>query len=394
MFNRRRFLETLGGLPLAGSVLTGCSRTGERDYFAELEVRTFLNAAGTFTSLTGSLMPPEVIDALNYAARSFVVLNDLHDAVGERIASLLGCEAAMVTAGAASALTLGTAGCLTGTDAERISRLPDTEGMRSEVIIQKSHRFGYDHAVRNCGVKLIEVETSEELEASVSEQTAMMLFLNSADPKGAIQREEFVALGKKHAIPTFNDAAADVPPPERLLEYTAMGFDLVTFSGGKGIRGPQSTGLLLGRKDLIHAARLNAPPNADVIGRGMKVNKEEILALMVAVERFLALDPEEERRELDRRAQEIIDAVASIPSIETEIKVPEIANHVPHVHIRWDESKVDTTVPEVVERLRAGDPSIEVTPGSREILVVNPFMLQPGESAIVARRIRECLLAA
>lgn len=394
MVNRRRFLETMGGIPLAGGLFTGCSQPSGRDYFAELGVRPFLNAAGTYTALTASLMPPEVMEAINYASKHFVPLNDLHDAVGKRLASLLKCEAAMVTAGAASALTLGTAGCLTGTDPERIRRLPDIEGMKSEVIIQKTHRFGYDHAVRNCGVKLVEVETREELEASVSDQTAMMLFLNYADPKGSIQREEFIALGKKYGVPTFNDAAADVPPPERLVEYTKMGFDLVTYSGGKGLRGPQSSGLLLGRKDLIHAARLNAPPNGDTIGRGMKVNKEEILGLMVAVERFLAIDPDQARSELDRRADEIVKAVSEIPTVTAEIEVPEIANHVPHIHIRWDELKVGSTVQDVVDRLRAGDPSIEVTPSSREHLIVNPFMLQQGESAIVARRIRECLQAA
>ena len=392
MLDRRKFLGTAGALPLAGSAFhSGCSQPSGRDYFAELGVRTFLNAAGTYTFLTASLMPPEVMDAINYASRSFVVLNDLHDAVGSRIARLLDCEAAMVTSGAASALTLGTAACMTGTDPDRIRRLPETEGMKDEVIIQKSHRFGYDHAVRNCGVKLVEVESAEELEASVNDQTAMMLFLNYADPKGSIKREEFVALGKKHGVPTFNDAAADVPPPERLFEYTRLGFDLVTYSGGKGLRGPQSTGLLLGRKDLIDAARRNAPPNGDTIGRGMKVNKEEILGIMVAVERYLAIDPIEARQELDRRAQEIVAAVSGIPSVETEIEVPEIANNVPHIHIGWDEGQIGASVSDVVEQLRRGNPSIEVTPSSKEKLIVNPFMLEMGESTIVARRIRECL---
>lgn len=391
MFDRRRFLEALGTLPFAGGLFTGCSQPPGRDFFSELGVRTFLNAAGTYTSLTASLMPPEVMEAINYASKRFVSLNELHDAVGARLARLLDCEAAMVTAGAASALTLGTAACLTGIDPERIRRLPDTTGMKTEVIIQKTHRFGYDHAVRNCGVKLVEVETSEELEASVNDQTAMMLFLNYADPKGKIQREEFVSLGKKYGVPTFNDAAADVPPTQRLFEYTKMGFDLVTFSGGKGLRGPQSSGLLLGRKDLIQAARLNAPPNGDTIGRGMKVNKEEILGLMVAIERYLSIDPAEARRELDRRAEEIINAVSAIPTVETEIEVPEIANHVPHIHIWWNEESLGLTVLDVVRNLRTGAPSIEVTPSSGEHLIVNPFMLQPGESAIVARRIRECL---
>jgi len=392
MLERRRFLESLGGLPLAGTVLSGCGAPAGRDYFAELGVRTFLNAAGTYTMLTASLMPPEVVEAIQYASRSYVALDDLHDAVGARLASLIGCEAAMVTAGAASALTLGTAACMTGSDAEKIRRLPDAEGMKTEVLVQKSHRFSYDHAVRNCGVKLIEFETREEFEAAVTGQTVMMLFLNYANPKGQVKREEFVELGRKHGIPTFVDAAADVPPASNLSEYTKMGFDLVTFSGGKGLRGPQSSGLLLGRKDLIAAARLNTSPHSDSIGRGMKVNKEEMLGLMVAVELYLQRDQAAAQEELDRRAQEIVEAVASIPGVQTGIELPEIANHVPHVRIWWDGSGIAVTVPEVVERLREGTPSIEVTPGSKEHLIVNPCMLQPGETTVVARRIREELV--
>jgi len=391
MPDRRSFLKSLASLPVIGSLMPARSARIRRDYFRELGVRRILNAAGTYTSLTGSLMPEEVRDAWNYAARSFVVLDELHDAVGKRIAELVGAEAAMVTAGAASALTLGTAACITGKDPEKIRRLPNTEGMKNEVIIQKSHRFAYDHAVRNCGVKLIEVETAEELERAINERTAMMLFLNLADPKGQIKREEFVALGKKHGIPTFNDAAADVPPAENLKKYVQMGFDLVTFSGGKGLRGPQSAGLLLGRKDLIEAARLNTCPHADTIGRGMKVNKEELLAMLVAVERYLKLDHAAEERELQRRANLIVKAVSGIPSVQVEIQVPDIANHVPHVHIRWDPAQLGLTPKEARLRLREGDPSIEVTPSSDEELVINPWMLEPGETEIVARRVREVL---
>ena len=167
MPNRRRFLQSVGALPLAGSV--GYAAPVRRDYFKELGVRTFINAAGTYTMLTASLMPPEVMDAIHYASRAYVNLNELHDAVGTRIAALIGCEAAMVTAGAASALTLGTAACLTGVNQEFIRRLPDTTGMKTEVIMQKSHRFGYDHAVRNCGIRIVEVESAEELERAANQ---------------------------------------------------------------------------------------------------------------------------------------------------------------------------------------------------------------------------------
>ena len=273
MWTRRRFLETAAGLPLVGSLVASSATPAAaaaarpaRDYFRDLGVRPFINAAGTYTAMTASLMPPEVMEAIAYASRHYVMLDELHDKVGERIAALLHAEAAMVTSGAAAALTLGTAAVLTGTDRQKIVDLPNLAGMKSEVIIQKAHRFGYEHAVRNCGVTLVEVETPEDVDRAVNDKTAMMLFYNNNNQEGRIQDDAFVQLGKKHGIPTLNDAAADVPPVENLWKYTKMGFDLVAFSGGKGLRGPQSAGLLLGRKDLIAAARLNAPPTATPSG--------------------------------------------------------------------------------------------------------------------------------
>src|SRR5438552_5152639 len=366
MWSRRRFLEIVSGLPLVGGIIEAATmpaaavapRSASRDYFRELGVRPFINAAGTYTAMTASLMPPEVMEAITYASRHYVMLDELHDKVAARIATLLHCEAAMVTSGAASALTLGTAAVLTGTDRRKIVDLPNLATMKGEVIIQKSHRFGYDHAVRNCGVRLVEVETREDLERAVDNQTAMMLFYNNNNAEGRIQDQEFVQLGKKHGIPTLNDAAADVPPVDNLWKYTKMGFDLVAFSGGKGLRGPQSAGLLLGRKDLIAAARLNAPPNSNTVGRGMKVNKEEMLALLVAVERYLAIDHEQERRELDARAEEIRKSAAAVRGVTAETFVPDVANHVPHVRISWDAAAKGMTAADAVKILRAGEPSI------------------------------------
>lgn len=395
---RRRFLESLSGLPLAGSVITGSAASADvahassaaRDYFAELGVRPFINAAGTFTAMTASLMLPEVMDAINYASKHFVMLDDLHDRVGERLAALLRCDAAMVTAGAASALTLGTAAALTGTDRQKIAALPDLVGMKSEVIIQKSHRFGYDHAVRNCGVRLVEVETRDELEQAIGEQTAMMLFYNNNNAVGQIRDEEFARLGKKHGIPTLNDCAADVPPVENLWKYTGMGFDLVAFSGGKGIRGPQSAGLLLGPKHLIAAARLNGPPNSDTIGRGMKVNKEELLGMLVAVETYLEKDHDRERREFDARADTIRRAAAAVPGVQAEVFVPDVANHVPHVRVSWDAAVRGFTADDVIVAMRDGNPSIGIRQDDKG-LFVGVWMLRPGEETIVARRLREVL---
>ena len=394
---RRRFLGSLSGLPLIGGALTSraeaadTGRAGQgRDYFKEIGVRPFINAAGTFTAMTASLMPDEVMAAINYASKHFVMLDELHDRVGERIASLVGCEAAMVTSGAASALTLGTAAVLTGTDTKKIVNLPDLTNMKSEVIVQKSHRFGYDHAVRNCGVRLVEVETAEELAKAVNPKTAMMLFYNNNNGVGRIRDEEFVRLGKTHGVPTMNDCAADVPPVDNLWKYTRMGFDLVAFSGGKGIRGPQSAGLLLGPKPLIAAARLNGPPNSDTIGRGMKVNKEELLGMLVALETYLKKDHEAERREFERRAEVIQKAAASVAGVTGEIFVPDVANHVPHVRVSWDATAFGLTPDQVVKAMLAGDPSIGLRTDDKG-LFVGVWMMQPGEDTVVARRLREVL---
>jgi uncharacterized pyridoxal phosphate-dependent enzyme len=396
MVRRRRFLETLSAVPLVGAwaatsggglAEAAAGRKG-RDYFAELGVRPFINAAGTYTAMTASLMPPEVMDAIQYASHHFVMLDELHDKVGERIATLLKCEAAMVTSGAASALTLGTAGVLTGTDRRKVGLLPNLAELKSEVIMQKSHRFGYDHAVRACGVRIVEVETAADLERAITPQTAMMLFFNSNNGVGQIKDQEFASLGKKHGIPTMNDCAADVPPIENFWKYTAMGFDLVAFSGGKGIRGPQSAGMLLGRKDLIAAARLNAPPNAS-IGRGLKVNKEEMVGMLVALESFLKRS-DGEIKVFEARAEAVRKAAASVSGVTAEVFVPEVANHVPHVRITWGADGPAMKAADVVQAMRAGEPSVVIR-NEDEALVVGVWMLRDNEEKIVAKRLREVL---
>ncbi len=399
MWSRRRFLGTLGAAPVAGGVLgavpaaESAARAG-REYFRELGVRPFINAAGTYTAMTASRMPAEVMDAINYASKHFVMLEELHDRIGERIAKLVRAEGAMVTAGAASALTLGTAACLTGTDRQKIDSLPHLDGpdgmMKSEVIIQKAHRFGYERAVRNCGVRLIEVESRADLERAVSEKTAMLLFYNNNNTAGQIRHEEFVELGRRHAVPTLNDAAADVPPVENLWKYTAMGFDLVAFSGGKGIRGPQSAGLLVGKSPLIAAARVNGSPNGNAIGRGMKVNKEEMVGMLAALELFVGKDHAAERREFDRRAEAIRAAAAGVPGVTAEVFVPEVANHVPHVRVTWDAAANGLQPASVVRALQDGEPSIVIR-AEEGSLVVGVWMMAAGDDRIVARRLREAL---
>jgi len=401
MISRRVLLKQLSGLPFVGGIFgTGflaggpaMAQTLRRDYFKELGVRTFINAAGTYTAMTGSLMRPEVLDAIKYASNEYVNLDDIQDKAGERIASLLRCEAATVTAGAASAITLGTAGVLCGMDNDKVRQLPDITGMKSEVIIQKEHRIGYDHAIRNTGIKLIEVESRKDLEKAINKNTAMLWFLNAHNFRGQVQDKEFVEIGKKHGIPTFNDCAADVPPVENLWKYTDMGFDLVCFSGGKGIRGPQSAGLLLGKKKYIDAARLHAAPRGDTIGRGMKVNKEEVLGMMVAVELILNRDHEKDWKLWEMQVNMISDAAKSVEGVETEIHVPEIANHVPSLKITWDEGKVKINPGEARKKLELGHPSIQTVGGSKYIGITT-WMMDPGQERIVAQRVREVLASA
>jgi len=398
MISRRKLLKSISGLPLVGGLFgTGFIVSGSapaaimrRDYFKELGVRTFINAAGTYTAMTGCLMPSEVTDAIKYATGDYVNLDDLQDKVGERIAELLHCEYATVTAGCFSAITFATAGVISGMDNDKVIQMPDLTGLKSEVIVQKSHEIGYLHAVRNTGAEIIIIETRKELDEAISDKTAMLWFLNNSNSKGEIQHKEWIEVGKKHGIPTFNDCAADVPPVENLWKYTKMGYDLVGFSGGKGLRGPQSAGLLLGRKDLIQAARLHAPPRGNTIGRGMKVNKEEILGMLVALELFLSKDHQKEWALWESQIQLIHDAAASVKGVTPEIHVPEVANHVPSLKITWNQKKVKITGDEARAKLREGHPSIQ-TVGDKESLGITTWMMQPGQERIVAIKVREIL---
>jgi L-seryl-tRNA(Ser) seleniumtransferase len=274
-------------------------------------------------------------------------------------------------------------------------------GLKNEVIVQKTHRYDYDHALRNCGIRFVDVETLEQYEQAFTERTVMAHFFNAAE--GKISREDWIRVAHQHGIPCFNDAAADVPPISNLWNYTQMGFDLVTFSGGKGLRGPQCTGLLLGRKDLIQAARKNNSPNSNTIGRGMKVAKEEIVGLVAAVDWFLKQDDAAMAAEYRGRADRIAKHLSAIPTLQTEVFVPEVANHVPHLLISYDPNRVKITGTEVMQKMRQGKPRVELNPatggapasaglqGGPSTIVVGVWMLEPGEEMVVARRLREVL---
>ena len=363
--------------------------------YDRLGVRTRINAKGTYTYLSGSLLPPEVAQAMKEAAEHYVVLEELQRAVGARIAQMLGVEAACVTSGAAGAMTIGTAACVAGQDPEKIKRIPDTTGMKNEVVIQKAHRYAFDHAIRNVGVRLVEVETEDDLERAINEKTAMLHFANFAQSQGKIGLAKWVDAGKRHSVPTFNDAAADVPPVTHLSDYNKMGFDLVSFSGGKGLRGPQCAGLLLGRKDLIDAALMNNNPNEDTIGRPLKAGKEEIVGMFAALERYLRVDHAAEWKDWEARLDVIDKMVAGVPGVHTGRFVPAVANHVPHLYVQWDEKALGLTKAECVKQLENGEPSIVCLGDDYPYgLSVTPFMMKPGEEEVVGRRLKQILSVA
>jgi L-seryl-tRNA(Ser) seleniumtransferase len=402
---RREIIKRLSLTPLVGGILASAPLESlnaaplpsKRDLFKELGLRTFINAAGNYTTMTASLMPQEVMDAIQSASKEFVMLEDVQDKVGQKIAALCQAEAAMVTAGCWSALVLGTAGVLTGTDAKKVAQLPKLEGtgMKSEVIIQKSHINGYHHALTNTGVSIVSVETLEEAENAINDKTAMLWFLNREAPVGKIQHQQWLDLAKKHHLPTMIDIAADVPPVENLWKYNIMGFDLVCISGGKAMCGPQSTGILMGKKELIAAARLNGPPGGGNIGRGMKVNKEEMIGMYVALDSYIKRDHEQDWKTWESQIEVVRNAVKNINGVTTEVILPPVANHTPSLEIRWEKSKVKSSRDELVKNLRNGSPSIEVIGWEKEDSIrITVFMLKAGQEKIVAKRIQEELIKA
>jgi len=361
------------------------------EIYRKLGVRPFINAAGTYTILTGSIMPEPARRAMEAASQCFVRLEDLQKAVGERIAKLLGAESAMVTSGGAGSILLATAACVTGADLDKVRRIPNLEGMKNEVIVPREHRNGFDHAARMVGVKLVEVETLDDLHRAIGPQTAMLYFTNIFEPKGQIKRGEFIAAGKQAGIPVFNDAAAELPPPTNLSSIVREGFDLVGFSGGKGLRGPQSSGLLLGRKDLIQAALLNNNPNEDAIGRPCKVGKEEMLGLLAALEEYVHRDHEADMRLWRGFMESIAKDLRGISTVTTEVYVPGPGEHpVPYLRVRWNESQLNLKYADCAQQLRDGEPSIEVNADSDGLNLAS-YNMYPDEERIVGLRLRGLL---
>jgi len=408
-WNRRSFLGSVG--TIVASILaprklfarnatvgktaevSGFGHTGNP--YEELGVTTVINCEGTMTTLGGSLPHPELEAVMTMAGRHFVSIPELEVAAGKRIAEMLKLPegyTALVTSGAAAAIQSGLAGILTGGKEALIQQLPDLTGMKSEVIIQKSHRNPFDHQLRSTGIKLIEIETLDQLGAAVNERTAMMHFSNFANAAGQIKVDEWVKLAKQYNIPCMNDAAADTPPVSHLWDYTNMGYDLVTFSGGKAIRGPQCAGMLVGRKEMVANALLNNSPHEDTLGRSQKVGKEEILGMVKALELFLAEDHEALAKEWQDRLEGISRELTKVPGVSTSFFVPDIANHVPHMSITWDAARISLTPQQASKLMRSSRPSIVIGAGEgRPGLAMNSFMLQPGEDKVVAEQLSRIL---
>ena len=396
--NRRHFLAGLGAAaPLSSlSQLAGAAETpATPDYFADLGVRPFINAIGPYSSLGGAVMWPEVIDAMDYAIRNKARMKDLHDAVGRQIAALTGAEAAMVTSGATCGIILGTIACMTMGDEERMESLPDTSGMPNEVIILKNQRYLYDRSIRAPGAKLVEVESADDIRAAMNPNTAMLFYLLNRPDDDTIKISEYVAIAKEHGVPVLCDAATTVPPVANLKSTVAAGFDLVCYSGGKGLRGPYSAGLLLGRPDLIDIARRNGSPNHRAYGRSMKVAPEEYLGMMVAVEKSMSFDEEAEyQRQLD-----IVNAMGSdlstMRGVRTVTRTPGAEAREPYIEVHWDAEQYKTTPAEVKQALRDGDPSIEIRALflSDGQIHLTATMLKDGEAEIVTSSLRNILAA-
>ena len=365
------------------------SNDGSYPSYESIGVRPLINCVGTLTYLSGSLILPQVREAMVEASRRYVNIDELMEAVGARIAELMQCEWGLVTSGCAAALTQITAACVAGVDPAKVGRLPDITGMKSEVIVQASHRVGYDRAVTAVGVHLTEVDTRADLEAAISDNTAMLFVFGDAAERGQISVKEMVDLGHEHGIPTLVDAAAERPDVPNW--YLEQGADAVAYSGGKCLRGPQGAGLVLGRRELLQAAFANGSPHGS-IGRPMKVDKEEIMGLLAAVEQWVKRDHKAEWREWERRLQVISEAATQFPSVATSVRSPGRSNVTPHMSISWDADAVGVSPTTVRELLSAGNPRIEVS-GGEGGLSINPYMMEDGEEQIVSQRLVEALTA-
>ena len=351
---RKPVTASVDGSPIV-PITSGLGSTG--DIYAELGVTPLVNINGTITVIGGSVMDPEVMELMRRGNEHFVLIDELEIAAGKFIANLCKSPAGytgLVTAGAAAALVVGYAGMMTEDLEPRIRAIPDVSDFpRNEVIIQKSHRYPFDHQIRQTGAKLVEVETREEMIAAINPKTVAIHFTNILSDKGKVSGPETIAIAKEHNLYTFNDAAADVPPVERLWEYPGLGFDMVAFSGGKDIRGPQAAGVLIGKQELMRYALLNMSPQEDRIGRCCKVGKETIFGMLKALEIFVNQNYEATLRTYDERAQVITDAVQrfGVTAQPRQFNPQALGNVTPYYSWKIDRSKLNVSGHDVMQKL-------------------------------------------
>jgi uncharacterized pyridoxal phosphate-dependent enzyme len=418
-YSRRKFLRAsratvaaLGAAPILGRATGAFAATVSSspahehpDYYDKLGVTKLINAAGTYTELTGAVMPPSVRAAVAQAALHPVHIEELQQKAGAYIAEKVKAEGCCISCGASSAITIATAASVMAANNCQPLDIPSLIGTpqfpKNEVVVQKIHRYEYDVAMQICGIKIVDVVTLDDYKQTLGPNTVMTNYFNAADAVG-ISREDWIAVAHDKGVPCHLDAAADMPPISNLWKYTEMGFDMVSFSGGKDIHGPQNAGLLLGKKKYTDLAQQNICP-ADSVGRGMKVAKEQIVGMVAAVDWLLSQTDEGLEKESRERMAVIIGMVKNIPSVQTSIMVPELANHVPHLMINFDPGVIGASAHELQVRLRTATPCIELNPHTASTsssqgvpaqpnaLVVTTFLLNPGEEFIVGRQIRKVL---
>jgi len=415
--SRRSFVKLIAAAPLLGQIAArglyaqaaaAVGKDPRQNVYTRLGVQTVINCRGTWTYLSGSLEFPEVRKAQLAASDYFVNMIDLQRAVGRRLSELTGAESGIVTSGSAGAMAAATAGCMAGTDDKYIWQLPDTTGLKNEVVMVGG-RSAFDSAIRLTGAKLVLAYSADELANAINENTAMIYTTDLGDK---LERE--LAIAKDRKVPMLLDDAAGIPPVSNAKLYAKMGIDLYCFSGGKGLAGPQCSGLLLGRKDLIEAALMNSNPREGAVCRPMKVGKEEVIGCLTALETWLNLDEKKLYAEWNGRVERIRKLVETVPGVKTDIFVPEDGNRYPTLRVSWDQQAWGFSVVDCVKELRAGNPRVEVLGPDNPSLVKavregNPNRKEPkppdhielvsmtmkaGEDLIAGQRLREVLGAA
>src|SRR5579863_7034939 len=413
--DRRSFMKWAVAAPLLAEIAArdlwakAATLAGkEGNIYQRLGVKTVINCRGTWTYLSGSLEWPEVRTAQVEAARYFVNILELQRAAGRKLAGLTGAPSGMVTSGAAGAMASATAACIAGSDPQHIWQLPDTTGLKDQVIMAGGRSL-FDSAIRLAGGKLVIVHSPQEIEAAINDKTAMIYTTHLKD---TLEKE--LAISRAQKVPLLLDDAAGIPPIDNIKLYARMGIDLYTFSGGKGLCGPQCSGVLLGRADLIDSALLNTSPYEGSVCRAMKVGKEEVMGCLAAIETWLKVDSEALYRQWNGRVQRIATLLGMVPGVKTEIRTPDDGNRYPTLRVSWDQQGWGFSVMDCVQKLREGDPAIEVlgpdnpsgvpgihedNPNKKELkepdrLELVSMTIQPGEEIVVGRRLRSILLAA